>query len=475
MEAVTARDTLFLTFAEAVSLAHDHSPEATAARHTFRAAYWNWRSYKANLLPSLSLLSNPYLNRSISTVTLQDGNDLYVHRNQLSIDAGLEVNQNIPLTGGTVFVNSSLERLDLFSEKKNYYKSNPVTIGYRQNLFEYNQLKWDKKIEPVRYKEARKELVETLELVASNTTGKFFQLAMAQATYEIAEANYAYADTLYQFARGRYEIGTITENEMLQLELNLLTEEVNMINSRVQIDNYIQELRSYLGIHEAVEIKVLAEQSVPVFTVNVEEALSLAYENSPEPEKMKRLKLESESHVAQAKSQRGFKADLYMEFGLTQSNNKLGKAYHNPFDQQLVSIGIRVPVMDWGVGKGRVKVAISNRDKVYTEVEQLRTDFEMNVVKMVKQFNIQAGHVELAYKKDQTAERRNEVARKLYLLGKSDILDLNASISEKGEARQSYIQSLYNYWNLYYGLRSMTGFDFERYQPLTSDYEQLMN
>ena len=163
-----------------------------------------------------------------------------------------------------------------------------------------------------------------------------------------------------------------------------------------------------------------------------------------------------------------------MQFGLTQTNEKLKEAYRNPLDQQLVTLGIRIPILDWGVGKGKVKVALSNRDKTYTEVEQSRNDFELNVIKMVKQFNLQADKVTIAQKTDQTAQRRNDVAQKLYILGKSSILDLNASISEKDRARREYISALYNYWSLYYGLRSMTGYDFEKNSELTFDYEQLM-
>ena len=117
----------------------------------------------------------------------------------------------------------------------------------------------------------------------------------------------------------------------------------------------------------------------------------------------------------------------------------------------------------------------SNRDKVYTELEQERMDFELNVAKIVKQFNIQAGKVAIAYKTDQTAQRRNDVARRLYLLGKSTILDLNAAIAEKDNSRRAYIAALYNYWNLYYGLRSLTGYDFEKMIPITEDYELLLN
>jgi len=470
-----AQDTLQLTLPEAVQMAREHSPEAIAAHHSFRASYWNWRSYKANLLPSLTFTSNPLLNRTISSVTLPDGTDSYVHRDQLSVDAGLTINQNIPLTGGSLFVYTQLERLDLFSEDVSYYKSTPVVIGYEQSIFGYNSLKWSKKIEPVRYTEAKKLLVETMELVAANTTGKFFALATAQTNWEIARYNYANADTLHRFAQGRYNIGTITENEMLQLEINLLTEQTNMMNAHIEMEDCMLELRSYLGVTDNREILVKVDESIPAFTVPLDDALQLAFRNNPEPETLQRRQLESESAVAQAKASRGFKADLYMQFGLTQSDRKLKDAYRDPMDQQMVSLGIRIPVLDWGVGKGRVKVAVSNRDKVYTEIEQARTTFEQNVMKMVKQFNLQNDRVIIALKTDQTAQRRNEVAQKLYLLGKSDILDLNASISEKDRARRSYITALYNYWNLYYGLRSITGWDFERNRELTEEYERFMN
>lgn len=59
-------------------------------------------------------------------------------------------------------------------------------IGYRQSLFGYNSLKWDKRIEPVRYQEAKKSYVETLELVSANAINKFFALATAQSNYDIA-------------------------------------------------------------------------------------------------------------------------------------------------------------------------------------------------------------------------------------------------------------------------------------------------
>ena len=153
--------------------------------------------------------------------------------------------------------------------------------------------------------------------------------------------------------------------------------------------------------------------------------------------------------------------------GLTQTGNKLKDAYHNPLDQQYVTLGISLPILDWGRGKGQVRVARSNRDLTYTQVEQDKTDFELNVRKLVKQFNLQSQRVHIAARTDETAQRRADVARRLYILGKSTVLDLNASISEKDAARRNYITALYNYWSLYYTLRSITLYDFEVDAPLT--------
>ncbi|NMB06648.1 MAG: TolC family protein, partial [Bacteroidales bacterium] len=74
--------------------------------------------------------------------------------------------------------------------------------------------------------------------------------------------------------------------------------------------------------------------------------------------------------------------------------------------------------------------------------------------------------VAIAQKTSVRAARRNEVAYRLYLLGKSTLLDLNASIAEKDSSQRAYISEMHNYWNLYYALRSITGYDFQMNAPI---------
>ena len=462
-----------LTLSQAIEIAQANSPEAESARNTYRSAYWSYRFYKANYLPSVTLSSSPYFNRQISKITQNDGTSLFMKQNQLGFDVNMSINQNIWFTGGNLFIQSKVNRMDELENKTTSYNTQPVVIGYQQAIFGYNSLKWDRRMEPVRFRQARKAYNEALELIASQTCNYFFNLASAQTNLDIASSNYASADTLYRYAEGRYNIGTITENEMLQLEINKLSEETNLINARFELEEQMQKFRSFLGIQQEMELKVITEENVPQFQVPLDEALKMAFENSPDIESYELRKLQSKSNLASAKANAGLKADLYVQFGLSQTGDKFSDSYRNPMNQQYASIGLSIPILDWGRGKGRIRMAKSNLELTNIQVEQGLKDFELNVVRMVRQFNLQAQYMEIAAKKARTADRRFEVAKRLYLLGKSTILDLNSAITEKDSSLRSYVSSLQNYWSLYYGLRSMTGYDFERNQKIEENYPEI--
>lgn len=96
--ATAQEETISLTLQQAIEIAQEHSPQAQAARHTYRAAYWNYRFFRANYLPSVTLSSSPNLNREINKITQPDGTNQFVKQNQLSTDLSLKINQNVWFT-----------------------------------------------------------------------------------------------------------------------------------------------------------------------------------------------------------------------------------------------------------------------------------------------------------------------------------------------------------------------------------------
>ena len=151
----------YMTLSDAIHTARTQSVEALEAKQAFISTYWAYRSYKASRLPSVYMYGN-LMNFDRSLTLLQnpeDGTLKYVSSNNLQNGAGLEINQNITFTGGTLSVSSDLSRIDQFGGNKSLtWYSRPVTVSYYQPLFTYNQFKWDKKIEPKAYEEGRSRI-----------------------------------------------------------------------------------------------------------------------------------------------------------------------------------------------------------------------------------------------------------------------------------------------------------------------------
>ena len=155
-----------LTLDEAIYAAQTQSIAAMVAKYTFLSSYWSYRSYRASRLPSLNL-TGEVLSFDRSLRLLQDydtGEMRYMENYNLQNTLGLSIKQNIALTGGTLRLYSSLNRLDQFAPKdsKSYY-SQPITLSYTQPLFAYNQFKWDKKIAPKEYELAKRTYIEAME------------------------------------------------------------------------------------------------------------------------------------------------------------------------------------------------------------------------------------------------------------------------------------------------------------------------
>jgi len=191
-----AQEVMTLTLSQTIALAQQQSPSAISAQQTLRSSYWSYRYYLASYKPSVTFTTSPEFNRGIERVIQPDGTNSFVHVSQLNNDFSLQISQNIPFTGGTLFINSTLMRDDqIEGDGRTSFRSQPITIGYQQSMLGYNELKWNRRIEPLRWQEARKQYNETMELVASQASSYFFALASAQTNVDISRSNLASANS----------------------------------------------------------------------------------------------------------------------------------------------------------------------------------------------------------------------------------------------------------------------------------------
>lgn len=466
-----------LSLDEVLKLAEDQSPQAIMAKNRFLGKYWQYRTFKAKYRPALSMNATlTDLNRSLEKeYDFNTGEEYYVQKYSNNTSVGLGITQNIGVTGGTIFASSNFRRFDRFGDNaSSQYITIPASIGINQPIFAFNALKWEKKIEPIKYEEAKKTFLDDIEQVHQRAVNLFFNLALAQLNMDIANFNYSNSDTLYLIAQGRYNIGTIAEDELLQMQLRFLNAGADL-NQR-QIDLQVQEfqLRSFLGYNDNIQLELIVPNETPKIRIDLDTALVLAYENNPEIQSLERQLIEASRDVAMAKGEKGLKANIFGSFGYTGSHDTPAGAYQNLLDEQKLRIGLTLPIVDWGLGKGGLRIAQSNEEVIKTNVYQARIDFDQSVFLTVAQFNLQHDQLAIAAKTDTIAQKRYEVTKQRFLIGKIDVLDLNVADSDKDVAKRNHLTVLRNFWSDFYAVRRLTLFDFLKNQGLEADFDDLV-
>ena len=472
---VAGGETLNITLDDAIARARVQSVNAAVALNELRTSYWEYRTYKAELLPEVNFSSKlPGYYKQYSTYQSEDGTYNFVRNNYMQMNGELSVDQNIWFTGGTLSLNTSLDFLrQLDGDKYNRFMSIPVALTLSQPIFGVNTVKWDRKIEPVRYAEAKAAFLSATEEVAMSTVQYFFNLLLARENLDIARQNLENATKLYDVAKVKREMGQISQNDLLQMELNLLTAQSSFTDCESNLKSNMYQLRSFLNYDETVDLQPVVPTAIPAIDVVYTDALDRALTNNKFAKNLRRRQLEADYEVAKAKGNMR-QITLYAQVGYTGTSHVMNQAYDNLRSNQVVEVGLKIPLLDWGKRRGAVKVAQSNREVIESRLRQETLDFNQNLFILVERFNNQRKQLSIADKADEIAQKRYQTNVETFLIGKISTLDLNDSQTKKDESRQKYVNELFYYWYYYYQLRSVTLWDYERGTGIDADIERIV-
>lgn len=459
-----------MSLQDCIDLAQRQSPEANIARKGYESVYWSFRAYRASLLPQLRLdLNAPGILRSISQITQDDGTLDFVQQNQAFSNASLSVSQQIAPTGGSVFVSSGLNRLDVFGTNAYVqYQARPVLIGFSQPIMAFNNLRWQQRLQPLRVQLAEKRYLEALEDIAVSISGLYFDVYIAQITLANAQSNEKINDSIFDVANGRYRVGKIAENDLLQTELAFLNAQADANRAALALQKAKVNLAIILGITDAESIQLLPPDAVPLVEIDEKFALSQANQNRSDIVDYSVRELEAESNVAQARADNRFSASINATFGLNQAGSTIQDAYTQPLSQQTATVGLGIPILQWGRGKAQVASAKVEQARAQEQIRLDQRRLERDVRFQVLDFAQLQLQMQLAAKADTIAIRRYEVAKNRYLIGKIDITNLQIAQNEKDNARASYIGVLRQFWVAYYQLRRSTLYDFINQEALVA-------
>jgi outer membrane protein len=458
-----------LTLQDAIRMAQQQGPSAQIARSNRDAARWRNDAFNARLLPQLLLSGNvANLNHGINPVTLPDGSTQFVGQSQNESSLTLGFSQQLPLTGGTVFFGSQLIRLDEFgSQNSQLYRSSPLVVSLQQDLFKPRAIVWDKRVQSLSATVAERGYLEAREDVAGMTADAFFNLYAQQVTLRNASTNVEVNDTLFTLNKGRFEVGKIGENDLLKSELALLRARAAVDDSRLASDRAEAVLRRLISFPEGPPLVIATPDSIPQVDATVEVAVREALRNSSAIQQNELDDVQSKREVSLAKANNRFNASILASAGFNQTAPQFAQAYQSPLARQSLTVGVNLPMAQWGAGRAEVEAAKAIEERVGANNKMRRDILAEDARFSVLQLQQAQRNVVIAAKADTVAGKQFEVARNRYIIGKITNDALYIAQAEKDAAVLANVQALRNYWTSYYHLRRVTLFDFERNTPMT--------
>lgn len=463
-----------LTLDDVIMRAKAQSPLAKQAETRRENRYWNYRSYKTNLNPQLRLQGSlPSYYKSVNPVMQPDGTYRYLPVEQTFNNVSLGLIQPIYWTGAEISANTGLNYFKDYSAETGgeQWSGTVMNISLNQPLFAFNPLKWQRRIEPLLYEESKREYVEQMEAISEDVSNLFFRVLTEQVNMQIAQFNLANNDTIYKIEQGRYNIGTTSQDKLLQVELSLLNSRQAVAQANLNLETARLQLRTYLGLKQNDQFPELyLPEVVPTFEVSIEDALEHAKKNRSAFISFERQRLQAERDLAQARGNR-FQTNISASYGLNNNGVVVNDVYDNPLEQQQVNVTFSIPVLDWGRNRSMMKRAIANKKLTDYIIEQSEVTFEQDIMTLVRQFELLRLQIEITKKSDEVATERYNVAQNRYLIGKIDITNLNIALREKDDAKRGYLSALQSFWSSYYQLRRLTLFDFATRTQLYRDEE----
>lgn len=460
-------DTLHFHLREVVEMAKSKSIAAKQAATVRETRYWEYRAYRSNYKPQLVLNGSlPAYTRTYSQIVQPNGTiEFQPVRNNNSF-LNLSFSQSIAASGGTVFGTTLLQRFDDFDREQTLYNGVPYALGYSQPLFVFNALRWDKKIEPLKYQESKQAYIESMELTSIRACELFFSLLLAQVNLQIADTNYNNTKAIQRIANEKYDMGKISRNEILQLQLEQLKAEKAVGVARRDMEIATLNLRSFIGISGDTKIALSLPPATVDMQVPADKVVTEALANRSDAIAFLRRLEEARRDVAKARGDNSLNATLTARVGFSNSASSVSKIYRQPQNQQLFQLEFDIPILDWGRSKSRLKTAEANKQFIEYAVQQDQLTFRQEIFTQVTLFEMLRNQLQLTQQADSIASEKYQIAKERYILGRLSITDLSIAFQEKDRAKQDYIFALRDFWGAYYQLRYLSLYDFERNEKI---------
>ena len=451
-----------------LQLAKSQSLKAKIAAKEYGISLLDYKYYKAEQNPMLSLQMTPilYSGDAVQRYSYEEDRTYYRTQNSLFSSARLRLQQNVGILGGFLYMDTDIRYYQSFGDNKyRQFASVPLRIGYSQNLLGYNTYAWDRKILPLVYKISEKKFLLELEKLSEEVVSCYFSLLLQKERQLLAERNCRNCDTLYHKGALEMKLGRLTKLKLEEINIERSNAKTLAMKAKMEYETSKKYLCKLLLIND--DIEVMMPLSIPTGTIFLDDAVNLAKQNSWEMLLANKNTKEKSQVIRKQKVQRFADINFDINLGLHQMSESFGGVYRNLMWEQNVSIGMTIPLATFGRTKFKYQQAVLDYEKACLEFEEKVNEVKNEVLSAIGRLILQKEILRSAKETWCYSQKTYDNVLLQHKLGRWDIYSLHLAGTNMMSAQLEYYTALADYWSLWYRIRSLTLYDFEHGQPIT--------
>ena len=451
-----------LSLDKALEIASQNSPDIRRSLLNLERSQESLNAQNAALKSQFSLNLTPI--DFSRTRSFDDFTSQWFTQEQLGASGTFTVSQPILLTDGTLSLNNRFgwqRSTSDFNNVENRSFSNNLYLSLNQPIFTYNRLK-------IQLKELEYDLensnlsyaMQKLNLEKS-VTQFFYNVYLAQMSLSITKDEFANTQKSFEITKNKVEAGLLAKEELYQAELNFATSESNLENQKVRLENTKDQFKQYIGMDIFEEVAVMTNVQAQPIEVDLQKAIEHGL-NARMEIRQREIDIEtSQFQLIRTKAQNEFRGDLNLSIGIIGDDEKLGNIYNNPTNNPRVSVGLNIPLWDWGEKKSRIKAQEASMKTQEINLEEQKKQIVIDIRQVYRNLENLRRQIDIAKQSEENAQLTYEINLERYANGDLTSMDLNLFQNQLSEKKMAYAQALIDYKIELLNLKIQTLYDFE--------------
>ena len=290
-----------------------------------------------------------------------------------------------------------------------------------------------------------KSRASRLDMV-NQVTKAFFQLLLAQDSYEVLLKSYKQSEDNYNVVKAKYEQGTVSEYDKISADVQMRSLKPTVVSARNGVNLANLQLKVLMGMESDVKVAVegnLKDYEMSMFTRQAMPRPDNLINNSTLKQlELNALQLKQTLKLQYTNFMPTLSASFQYMYTSMNDNFKFKEYDWRPYST--IGLNLSIPLF-----KGSNFTQLKQTRIQMKQLEENRINTERQLTMQATSYldNMAASTEQVVSNKEAVfqAEKGRTIAEKRYEVGKGTILELNSSEVALTEAQLTYNQSIYDY------------------------------